>query len=83
MSISILYIYRNIEKARCHRISGSFGRKLFFHVIVGLKGEIVRKTSNFENSNQVERKHFFRTDVSVCSPSSNAALVRELENKMI
>ena len=26
-------IYRNTEKARCHRISGSFGRKPLFHVI--------------------------------------------------
>ena len=27
------------RKARCHRISESFGRKPRFHVIVGLKGD--------------------------------------------
>ena len=46
MLISSLYIYKkkHIEKGRCHRVSGSFVRKPRFHVIVGLKGDIVRKT---------------------------------------
>ena len=36
-------------------LQGSFGRKPRFHVIVGLKGDVVRKNcSNFENSNQLE-----------------------------
>ena len=37
-----IYIEKHIEKARCHCISGSFGRKPRFHVIVGVKGDIVR-----------------------------------------
>ena len=35
--------YRKIPDA-CHHVSGSFGRKPHFHGIVGLKGDIVKKT---------------------------------------
>ena len=57
MSVLSLYtgVYKNIEKAQCHRILGSFGRKPLFHVIsrqfkvsevwgtVGLKCDILRE----------------------------------------
>ena len=94
MSILSLYIQKISEKARCHRISGSFGRKPLFHVIASQfkvaeawhcrakgrhpardllldaifeeslafmllsgKGRYHKKNcSNFENSNQLERK---------------------------